>query len=496
MKKNIIANVIGKFWSIVSNFIFVPFYIKYLGLENYSVISFTLIIVGILGIMDAGMTATLAREFAKEGDRQHGKTVLHTLEICYWAIVLLIIGGVFSFAPFIVHHWIHLKKLSPDYVAKAIRLFGVVMAFQLLGNFYIGGFMGLQRQVKANIYQILWGISKNALVVILIAFKPTLIYFFSWQVIVTILYVIALRYHLLKIITHNQFSFFQKVNFERDAFLGIRKFASGMFLIALIAAINMQLDKITISKLLPIDALGIYNLAVTLSMAIVFLVMPISVSLLPKFTSYFTSGKIVEGNKLFNFTFSFVAIIIATTSAILAFHGPFLIYIWTGNHNLANASSSYITYSAIGSAALALQVIPFDVAVSNGNTKINTYMGTFSLLFTIPGYWIGVKFLGPKGAALTWCISQSILTPIFIYFVRKIHLKKLSYSNIMLRKVFMPMSLAFSISYSFSLIIPHFENRLLGMGVIISIGLIILIILLIFFSPVKLRREAFKNLNL
>ena len=55
MKKNIIANVIGKFWSILSGFLFIPLYIKFLGFESYSIISFTLIIAGIMAVFDAGL---------------------------------------------------------------------------------------------------------------------------------------------------------------------------------------------------------------------------------------------------------------------------------------------------------------------------------------------------------------------------------------------------------------------------------------------------------
>lgn len=52
IRKNIFANLIGKFWSLLSGFLFIPLYIKYLGFESYSVISFTLMIAGIMAILD------------------------------------------------------------------------------------------------------------------------------------------------------------------------------------------------------------------------------------------------------------------------------------------------------------------------------------------------------------------------------------------------------------------------------------------------------------
>lgn len=73
MKKNIIANLIGRFWGILSNFLFIPFYIKLLGFESYSIISFSLMIAGIMAVLDAGLTATLSREFARNDKNEEQK---------------------------------------------------------------------------------------------------------------------------------------------------------------------------------------------------------------------------------------------------------------------------------------------------------------------------------------------------------------------------------------------------------------------------------------
>ena len=63
MKKNIIANLIGKFWSILSAFLFIPLYINFLGFESFSIISFTVIIAGFIAIVEGGLTSPLSREF-------------------------------------------------------------------------------------------------------------------------------------------------------------------------------------------------------------------------------------------------------------------------------------------------------------------------------------------------------------------------------------------------------------------------------------------------
>ena len=50
-------------------------------------------------------------------------------------------------------------------MTTAIRVMGVSIALQLPSQLYIGGLMGLQRQVRANSIQIGWGVVGSAMAV-------------------------------------------------------------------------------------------------------------------------------------------------------------------------------------------------------------------------------------------------------------------------------------------------------------------------------------------
>ena len=91
IKKNIIANLAGRFWSIFSTFVFIPLYIKYLGFESYSIISFTLVLVGLMAFFDGGLTATLSREFARSDNSiSDKKNVFNTIETSYLLIITIV----------------------------------------------------------------------------------------------------------------------------------------------------------------------------------------------------------------------------------------------------------------------------------------------------------------------------------------------------------------------------------------------------------------------
>lgn len=162
-----------------------------MGIEGYSIISFSLVI--------TGLTATLSREFAIKSNTQLDRErTLSTFEIFYIAIAFIVILLIFTFSTQIANNWLNLDLINPSKVSYYLRLIGIGIAFQLLGDFYMGGLMGLEQQVKSNLYQVGWGICRNALVVIPLMYNPSLELFFIWQTTTTIIYAFLLRQFLIK----------------------------------------------------------------------------------------------------------------------------------------------------------------------------------------------------------------------------------------------------------------------------------------------------------
>jgi O-antigen/teichoic acid export membrane protein len=138
----------------LSGFLFVPLYIHYLGFESYSIISFGLVITGLMALLDAGLTATLSREFArKDNSKEEKNRIFKTLESSYFILVTVCIIVVFSLSNFIAYKWLNLSTQNPEKVSLYFKIISFDIGFQLLLRFYIGGLLGLEEQVKANFYQ-------------------------------------------------------------------------------------------------------------------------------------------------------------------------------------------------------------------------------------------------------------------------------------------------------------------------------------------------------
>lgn len=478
MKTNIIANYIGRFWGIFSNIVFIPLYIHFLGMEGYSIISFSLVLVGLMMILDIGMTTTLSKEFASKSNCITTKQKLFTsLETIYLFIACLIILLFLIFSRLIAYHWLNVENISPDKVSNYLNILGVGIAFQLLAQFYWGGLIGLEQQVKANIYQIGLGVVRNGLVVVALLFFPDLYVFFIWQTLSMLIYAIIVRQSVVKSI-FDTYSARNTFRIDPLTIKSIWRFAGGVMLISLVAAINSQMDKLAISKFLPITSLGYYTLAVSLSQGLLIIVSPLGTAIFPRLTALYSENRHQEASELFQKAFLFSNILIFTFASNMIFNAEDLIWIWTGNRQYAVESASFVPYLAVGMVVGSLQTIPYYISLANGFTKFNNYLGIASLLITFPGYWIMTKYYGAIGAAIVWCCIQTLITPIYLFLINKKFIKLISPVKTFATHIILPAGLTVLIALLFSKINYFHSTRwvtFLGIGLATFFTLLITI---------------------
>lgn len=490
MLKNILANIVGRFWSVFSNYLFIPIYINLLGLESYAIISFSLVLLGIISILDSGLTATLSKEFASKQKTSAEKLkLLATLEFFYLILLVILLCIFLLFSSQIANNWLKLEALNPADVTLYIKVLGVGLSFQLISNFYMGGIIGLEHQVSANKYQITYGIIKNGLVLLVIFFNPSLFYFFLWQAIVTVCYVIFIRYKLQSyIVGRNYFSL--RIQFDKKVFATVWKFAAGMLIISIVASINTQLDKLVISKLLNIAELGIYNIASSMAQALFVLVTPVSVALLPRFTALYSAKNATEASTLFHHVLKAIAILIFTVSANIIFNASDLIWAWTGSREIAAQASVFMPYMVFGTSLLVLMTLPFDIAVANGYTKLNTVIGILSICFTIPAYIYMVKYYGPLGAAVSWCILQIIVAPTYFHLINKRFINIKNTPDLIFGDIILPIAITFSVAFGLTYI--NFAETRLSTALIIAFNTLVTLSVAIFFLVKRTHLNSMK----
>ncbi len=232
-----------------------------------------------------------------------------------------------------------------------------------------------------------------------------------------------------------------------------------MLLIAIIAAFNTQMDKIVITKLLSLKSLGYYTLALSISQVLIAIANPISIALLPKFTSEYSQGNNEKASLIFNKSSILVSILVFAVMANMSFFAKDLIWIWTGNLALADEAKIYLPVISLSMSMLALATLPYQLAIANGYTKLNNILGISSLLITIPGYFFATKYYGAMGAASVFCGVQIITTFTYLFFINKKFIKSNIITDIYWKQFILPFCVAGIVAFLFSKIPLLVDNN-------------------------------------
>lgn len=394
--KNIIANYLGKLWGFISIFIFVRLYIDLLGIESYAIINFYTVILGLLVFADAGLTATLTRELARDINLETKANLVYTFERIYLGICFLLTILVVSFAGYIANNFLKSDAYSVDTVAYFLRLIGVGVVLQLFSTLYEGGLNGLQHQVLTNKVKIIWSAFRSGLVLLPLYFIPKLEIYFWWQIICNIVLLIIFRNLLYTYLATRE------LVFSIDLFKSVSKYALGMMGIAFISAINIQSDKLITSKYLGLTEFGYYSIASTLAQVPTIIASPIVISVFPLFTRYVSQFNISRLSETYHKYSFLITIVVAPVAFCIAFYSIPLITLWTGKPEIATATNYVVKFLVLGGFFLCMQLTPFYLALANGFTKINLYLGVICLIALIPLMIFSIKNYGMLGATIPW----------------------------------------------------------------------------------------------
>jgi O-antigen/teichoic acid export membrane protein len=417
LKKNITANFAGGLWAGLMNLIFIPLFIKFLGVEAYGLIGIFISLQGLFVILEMGLSGSLNREIARlsvlDGKNQEMRDLLRTLEIPYWSIGSLIGATIIIAAPFIASQWLKVQNLSPATVARTIMVMGVAMAFQWPLNLYSGGLLGLQKQVLLNILSGSIASCRGlGAVIVLWLVSPTIEAFFAWQVLINAVHTLIAAILLWKALP----PYAAKAVFRMVFLRQIGRFAAGMGGITVLAVILSQLDKIILSKMLSLEAFGYYTLANGLAMNLYRFVTPIANAIYPRFTNMVSLGAQEQLAKLYHQSAQSLSVCILPVAIIIALFSKEIIFSWTQKLTIAEQTFQLASILVMGNALNGLMHIPLVLQLANGWTRLTFYFNLISVLFIAPLTIMFVILFGALGAAIVWVMLNigyiAIMIPI------------------------------------------------------------------------------------
>ncbi len=419
LKANIISNFIGNAWSSIISLLFVPFYLKYIGAEGYGLIGIFASLQVVLSLLDSGFSTTLNKELARlsvlKGQEQKMRNIVKTLGGVYWVISL--IAGLIAIllSPLLAKYWVQPKELSVEIITYSFVLLSMSIIFQLPSGFYSGGLMGLHRQVTLNFIRVFFATIKSVgALLVLIYFSQSILFFFSWILIVAIFQAFTFRFFLWYYLPNRNL----KAVFDKQELKNIQKFAVGIIGISLTAILLTQIDKIILSKILTLEQFGYYSISCTMGMVIFQIVGPITQSYFPKLSNLVSLNNISELKIIYHQACQLISLFVIPSTLVLIFFSKELIYIWTKNDITVEQTWLITAIYAYGTGINGLMNIPYLLTLSYGWTNLGFYQNIVFIILMIPLTIFLSLNHGALGGALSWATINTLyffITPVLIH---------------------------------------------------------------------------------
>ena len=420
VKKNIIANFAGRAWTSIMSLVFIPLYIKFMGIEAYGLIGIFVSLIALLAILDMGLSSTLSRELARlsttEDTAQESRDLVRTMEFVYWGVGIIIGIGFLVLAPLIAHYWVKTQGIPVQIVQRAVLIMGLVVAFQWPASLYDGGLIGLQRQVLLNtVRSVMATVQHVGAVLVLWLISPSILAYFTWQIFISIIQTFLLAYFVWKSLPATQ----KQSAFQKHLLRKNWRFAAGMTGISIVATILTQTDKIILSKLLTLRVFGYYMLAVNVGNALAYLVQPISAALFPKLSQLVLDEDKTSLSALYHNGCKLASVIVLPAAVTVALFSREILTLWIRDPEIVQHAFFLVSLMVIGTAINSLMVLPYTLQLAHGWTKLVFSQNLISTILLVPLMIFMVKTYGAIGAPIVWIILNAGYLVIMIPLMHK-----------------------------------------------------------------------------
>jgi len=332
------------------------------------------------------------------------RDLVRTLETIYWGLAFCIGAVVLMLSPFIARGWVKADTLSVEVVQQSIMLMGLVMAFQWPLGFYSGGLLGLQRQVLFNILNAIWYTFRFAGgVLVLWLVSPTILAFFEWQVVVSVVSTGLMAMALWRSLPASH----ERARFRVFIWHSVWRFAAGMSGISVTVLLLSQLDKIILSKMLSLELFGYYTLAWTVAHGLTNLTSSVFTAVFPNFSRRVALGDIEGLKQLYHRSCQLMSVIVLPVAVLVALFAQEILVVWIQNPVTVANTHILVSLLIIGTALNGLMNLPYALQLAHGWTSLSFYTNVVSVIILIPMLVVAISHYGTVGAAVVWVVLNS-----------------------------------------------------------------------------------------
>jgi len=404
LRRNIIANLAGGGWIAALTLAITPLQINLLGMEAYGLIGFITTLQIMVSVLDLGLSSTITRELAGDNspNRQASRPLLRTALAFYWGIALLIGILLFACAAEIGRSWFKPEAVNHAEITQGLQVVALVLALRWPVALYSGALAGVQRMDVLNVTKA--GVATLRLVggiLVLLAWRD-LGAFLVWTAFSALVEVLVYVAVCRKLMPEMDW----RPGFSLLALRTVWAFSLSMNGLALLAMGITQLDRLLISKMLPLESLGYYSLAYNAATAISMVLSALSSALMPSFASAHAVNaretllqRYDTANRVMLFTTGLVLF-------TLLFFGEPLLLIWV-NPSAAAGAWRPLALLAVGFWLSAAVSNAYNVGVACRQPGPLLKLSAVSAIIYVPVLYGMIYFWGIEGAAAAWLLLNT-----------------------------------------------------------------------------------------
>ncbi|MDF2181396.1 oligosaccharide flippase family protein [Neptuniibacter sp. CAU 1671] len=424
IKRALAVSIFSKGWSAALSLLAVPIYLQYLGVEAYGVVGLFTTFTILVAFLDFGLGVTLTRELAgvavNKITKEDGRDILRTCELVYFAVALMLYALVFFFSQSVAEYWLQADTLSIFEIANSLALAGIALAIQWPSTLYAAGLTGMHKQFELGIATTFFSTVRVFITVSFLYIQADLKSFFYAQVAASLIQTLTLRWILWKCLELKGHWSKLKMSFIKSSLV----FAGGMTGISISSIVITQMDKVILSKVLSLEAFGVYVISATLATGLYVIVSPFFSVIYPRFSTLLHTGDAKKLQEFYHTTSQAIALLVMPISIVLIIYSKNVLFVWTGDKLISEQGGLILSLMVFGNLCNGIMNVPYAMQLASGWTKLALTYNIFSMIFLLPAIWWAATNYGGLGGAAMWALCNFFYLCIAPHIMHRRLLKK------------------------------------------------------------------------
>ncbi|MEL4340213.1 oligosaccharide flippase family protein [Shewanella xiamenensis] len=412
---------------VVLPLLFIPLIINLVGIEQYGLVSFLMLLISLLGLIDAGISGGMVRLISTTKDN----LILLKGSLSLWSRVLALVVFLsiliafifFAAADLISLYWIK-SDLDESFLKKCLNIIGIITALTFIKGYLISKVVGYEKHVQLSAWQALIVASQYIFsYVALIYINNTIeVYLYAIAVftiidcIVVLTMGVVFSYKNRTDLLQSSQSSHHNIEKMSESEVGMKQFLANsvsLSSLTIIWTLASQADKIILSSAVDIETFSYYQIAAQVSLCINLLIMPLNQYLMPRLSSMYAAGQTDSFTKLWFYFLFYFSGFLAFFSPLYIFYGQTVIELWLGDEVLSDNVHIFLRwlfFSAIFQAVSNFLFIYY-YAINKLNKQLVAYL--VYCVLTLPCVYVIALFYGAEACSIFVMFSSFVFLSVW-----------------------------------------------------------------------------------